>query len=79
MGRKRTQVYVDPREDLRTARLKRELTQQKLAALSGIDQGRISKIENGEIKDPAFSTVRLLARALNMDPRDLRFARDDAA
>jgi transcriptional regulator with XRE-family HTH domain len=78
MPRKRT-AAEHLRIDLRTARIARKLSQLKLSMLSGIDQGRISKIENGEIKDPAFSTVRHLARALNMDPRDLRFARDDAA
>ena len=69
MARKRTAA----RMDLRTARLARHLSQAKLAHLSGVDQGRISRIETGATTDPAFSTVRLLAEALDMDPRDLRF------
>lgn len=59
--------------DLRTARRTRRLSQAQLAYLSGVDQGRISRLETGAIADPAFSTVRLLALALDMDPRDLRF------
>lgn len=65
--------------DLRTVRRVHRLTQAKLAAKSGIDQGQISRLESGEIADPAWSTVRKLAEALDIDPRALRFGRDDAA
>lgn len=39
-----------------------KLTQ--LSELSGIPKGTISRIENGEVKRPQFSTVHPLAKAL---------------
>lgn len=65
--------------DLRSVRRVRRLTQAELAKKSGIDQGRISRLETGIVTDPAWSTVRQLAQALDIDPRELRFGRDDAA
>ncbi len=43
----------------------RNLTQQQLADIMGIDRGRISKIENGSA-NPTVSQLSKLARAMNM-------------
>lgn len=66
MGRKRFTV--------RAARLKHRppLTQQALAALSGIDQSTISDIERGDC-DPRNSTVEALLEALGLPPGSLVF------
>ena len=61
------------RTDLKTARLRRKLSQGKLANLSGVDQPIISRIEAGKVRNPAFDTVIKLAHALDIDPRALRF------
>jgi transcriptional regulator with XRE-family HTH domain len=61
------------RYSLKAARQRRKLTQLQLARLSGIAQGMISKLENGQIAEPRFSTVMSLARALNLEPSALQF------
>lgn len=61
------------RYSLKAARQRRKLTQIQLARLSGIGQGLISKLENGQIAEPRFSTVMSLARALDLDPSALHF------
>jgi len=47
------------------ARKKTGLTQKQLAELTGIAQGDISKIENGN-GNPSLKTLKRLARAMNM-------------
>ena len=42
------------------------ITLTQLSELSGIPKGTISRIENGEVKRPQFSTVHPLAKALNI-------------
>ncbi|MCE5172559.1 helix-turn-helix domain-containing protein [Paenibacillus profundus] len=42
------------------------ITLTLLSELSGINKGTISRIENGEIKQPDFSTVRILATSLKI-------------
>jgi transcriptional regulator with XRE-family HTH domain len=49
------------------------LTQAALAARIQKPQSFISKLENGQLTDPAFSDVVALARELNVDPFSLRF------
>ena len=49
---------------LKIARKRAGLTQDQLAARSGVSQSQISRIESGEAVDPAFSTLRQLAAAL---------------
>ena len=74
-GRKRA-----GRCDLRTARKRAGLTQEQLAKKAGVRQGMVSKLESGHIRNPRFSTVLSLARALERDPETLRFeARDGNA
>ena len=47
------------------ARQKKHLTQKQLAAITGIDQADISKIENGTA-NPALSTLKRLADGMDM-------------
>ncbi len=56
---------------LREARTKRNLTQEELAARSGVEQPTISALENSRIQSPSWDTVCLLARALKVKPEEL--------
>lgn len=58
---------------LKEARLRRGLTQDELSARSGIDQTTISSLETGRKSHPRFRTGLALARALDVDPAQLRF------
>src|SRR5688572_23824815 len=60
---------------LRHARKARDLTQQRLATLSGIKQGSISDLERGESKAFRGNTLLSLARALNVSPEWLSHGR----
>lgn len=50
---------------LMNARLSRNLTQQELSSLSGIDQANLSRIEKG-IANPSLHTLQKLAKAMGM-------------
>ena len=53
--------------DLRTARERAGIrTQTELAERSGVNLSTISRIESGEIQDPANSTVERLELALKL-------------
>lgn len=65
--------------NLKTARLRAELTQEQLAERTGIDQSTISAIERGAIKSPAYDTVVRLARALDISPDELFPVPDEAS
>jgi transcriptional regulator with XRE-family HTH domain len=54
-------------KNLRAARKKLELTQEQVAARSGLEQGEISRIERG-IRDPHVSTLERLAAAVEVPP-----------
>jgi transcriptional regulator with XRE-family HTH domain len=62
---------------LRDARKERKLTQEDVAFGSDLAAGTISKIEGGKI-DPAFSTVRSIARTLGLSMEELGRAVDRA-
>lgn len=47
---------------LRELREQAKLTQDQAAALAHMDQGHISRLERGEIPNPASDTLRTLAR-----------------
>jgi len=59
------------KEKLRTERRRAALTQGELAAKAGVGIATIARIEAGDIEEPRVSTLRKLARALGMEPRDL--------
>ncbi len=59
------------RENLREARRRAALTQGELADKAGVGITTIVRIETGEITEPRVSTLRKLARALGVEPRDL--------
>lgn len=60
---------VDGRQ-LKGLRLRRRLTQQKLAEAAGLSVAQVSRIEQG-IHTPRFSTLDKLADALRVDVDDL--------
>jgi transcriptional regulator with XRE-family HTH domain len=72
-------LYPMKQRTLKEVRTALGLTQVQLEALSGIAQAVISKIERGDVQDPASSTVLKLAAALNVDPRTLRFGKHASA
>ena len=55
---------------LRKVRERALLTQEELAARADLGVPTISRIENGRV-EPHFRTIRKLAKALGMEPRDL--------
>jgi transcriptional regulator with XRE-family HTH domain len=57
---------------LREARLRRKLTQDDLAAKSGVDQTHISSIEIGR-RVPSDDVKERLAKALGTAPSRIRF------
>ena len=57
-------------QNVRALRLKRDLTQAKLAELADVDVSYIGFIENGYRNVTAYTTVRF-ARALKCDVSDL--------
>jgi transcriptional regulator with XRE-family HTH domain len=63
---------MNRRAYLRTLRVRRDLTQAQLADMSGIAQNTISKLET-HIATPSFATVVAIARALKVDPLEIRF------
>lgn len=48
------------------------LSQRELASEAGISPATVLKIEKGEVETPHPSTMRKLAAALGVPPRDLR-------
>ena len=63
---------------LKTLRLRRQLTQEELEALTGekVAQNTISKLENTRHARPTFATVAALAKALHVRPEQLAFGPD---
>ncbi len=62
--------------DLREERM---WTQGELSEHSGVSPATINKIENDHIERPRFSTVRKLARALEVSPGELWIGREGQA
>lgn len=58
---------------LREARRRKRMTQDELAAKSGVDQTHISSIEIGR-RSPSDDVRDRLAKALGMRPTQLRFS-----
>ena len=61
------QLRKSLRHLLRETRWRTGLTQQELAELSGLSIRTISDIERGHVLYPRATTLRLLARALEMN------------
>ena len=61
-------VYIGDR--LKTLRIRRALTQQELAERAGISSNALNRIELNKA-EPHMSTLRKLAKALDVDPTDL--------
>jgi transcriptional regulator with XRE-family HTH domain len=64
-------------ENLRTQRIQHFLSQGELAKRAGIHAGTITRLEVG-ITVPSMRTVRALAAALGIEPRDLADPREVA-
>lgn len=58
-------------EKLRQARDERLLSQRELAEKAGLSPTTIFKLEADRVDDPHPRTIRKLAQALEVDPRDL--------
>jgi transcriptional regulator with XRE-family HTH domain len=54
--------------NFRQLRENADLTQYRLAKLSGVEQTTISQIELGKVRDPRWSTISALAVALGASP-----------
>jgi transcriptional regulator with XRE-family HTH domain len=61
---------------IRRARESSRLSLRELARRAGVSAGQLSRIENGQVLQPAQDTLEPLARALNRDPRPLEFLAD---
>ncbi len=57
---------------LKKLRLKNYLSQAELARKAGLSTITINRLENGRTK-PAFKTVRVLAKALGVEPGEIEF------
>jgi len=55
---------------LKELRERNLLTQAELGAAAGVSRDQVSRIERDEV-DPRFSTIRKLARALDVNPSEL--------
>lgn len=64
---------------LREWRKRRDWTQEQLAALSGIDQTTISRLETESDPNPTDITKERLAKALGIRPVQLRFSPPEPA
>ena len=56
---------------LKQIRTEKGLTQTDLFYKTGIDKGVISKLENGDIKEPRLSVFVWLCKALDIDPDEM--------
>jgi transcriptional regulator with XRE-family HTH domain len=57
-------------KNLRRVREDRLMTQQELAEAADLNLSTVMRIETDRV-EPRFSTIRKLAKALDVDPREL--------
>jgi transcriptional regulator with XRE-family HTH domain len=57
-------------KNLHRVREDRLITQQELAEAADLNLSTVMRIENDRV-EPRFSTIRKLAKALDVDPREL--------
>jgi transcriptional regulator with XRE-family HTH domain len=69
---------VELGERIASLREERALTQAELAERARISPSTLSQIESGRVPRPHVGTIRKIARALNVDPQDLRRAEEPA-
>ncbi|HVE99807.1 MAG TPA: helix-turn-helix transcriptional regulator [Rubrobacteraceae bacterium] len=62
---------------VKRARQRALLTQEELAQRAGIGAATVNRIEKDRV-EPHFSTIRKIAKALDMDPKELIPEADDA-
>lgn len=58
-------------DNVRKARKKAGLSQDKLAREAGVAYNTVVKIESGENKNPTIATLRSIAKALDVSVDDL--------
>ena len=58
-------------DNVRKARKKAGLSQDKLAREAGVAYNTVVKIESGENKNPTIETLRSIAKALNVSVDEL--------
>lgn len=63
---------------LRAVRIARALSQAELGERSGVSRVAITRLEHGDV-DARFATIRRLAEALGVEPKDLMAAEEPAA
>lgn len=64
------EAVVQIGERLRDLRIRRALTQEELATAAGIGKNTVNRLER-DFTEPRPSTLRKLARALDVDPAEL--------
>jgi transcriptional regulator with XRE-family HTH domain len=64
-------IKVKTGEKVKRLRRGSGLTQVQLAEKSGVSQGTIAQVENGEVAQPRPSTIVRLAEALGVSGMDL--------
>jgi len=57
-------------DNLKRQRIRKALTQEDLAQLAGLTTASVARIERNET-EPRMSTLRKLAKALDLDPAEL--------
>ncbi len=57
-------------DNLKQKRIRRALTQEELAQKAGLTTASVARIERNET-EPRMSTLRKLAKALDIDPAEL--------
>jgi transcriptional regulator with XRE-family HTH domain len=71
-------AHVELGERIATLREEQALTQAELAERARISPSTLSQIESGRVPRPHVGTIRKIARALNVEPQDLRRAEEAA-
>jgi transcriptional regulator with XRE-family HTH domain len=71
-------AQVELGERIATLREEQALTQADLAERARISPSTLSQIESGRVPRPHVGTIRKIARALNVEPQDLRRTEEPA-
>ena len=69
-------AQVELGERIATLREEQALTQSELAERARISPSTLSQIESGRVPRPHVGTIRKIARALDVEPQDLRRAEE---